>query len=150
MSFGLNQVQIIGRVGADADIRTLNGGGSVANFSVATDESFLDKNAGRRIDAVEWHRVTSFQPGLVKMLEKHCRKGRQVFVQGKLRTRKWQDRDGRDRYTTEILVVPGGRVLFLEKANGGDSGSVSDVPAAAAAVPATAGAAGDPDGDLPF
>ena len=91
--------------------------------------------------------MTSFQLGLVKMLEKHCRKGRQVFVQGKLRTRKWQDRDGGDRYTTEILVVPGGRVLFLDKTNGGDHETAADVPSAASAA---ATDSGDPDGDLPF
>ena len=145
MSFGLNQVQIIGRVGADADIRNLANGGSVANFSVATDESYVDRNTGQRVDAVEWHRVTSFQPGLVKMLDKHCLKGRQVFVQGKLQTRKWQDKDGHDRYTTEVLVVPGGRVLFLEKANG-TAANPADAPTAAADAPA----AGDPDSDIPF
>ncbi len=112
---GLNQVQIIGRVGNNAEIRNLPNGGSVANFSVATDEGYRDKKTGQWVDKVEWHRVTTFQPGLVEVLKTHCVKGRLAYVQGKLQTRKWQHRDGNDRYTTEILIVPGGRVNFLDR-----------------------------------
>ena len=151
MSYGLNQVQLIGRVGADAEIRSLAGGGKVANFSLATDESFRDRNTGQRVERVEWHRCTTFQSGLVEVLAKHCRKGRPAFVQGKLRTRKWKDREGRDRTTTEVLIVPGGRVSFLDRANGSDSAgadpSGADTPPP---VDAPASAEVDPAEALPF
>ena len=146
MSYGLNQVQLIGRVGADAEIRSLSNGGKVANFSLATDESYRDRETGQRVDRVEWHRCTTFQPGLVEVLAKHCRKGRRTFIQGKLQTRKWKDREGRDRTTTEVLIVPGGRVSFLDKANGSEP-SRADAPPP---TDAPAGNAADPGDDLPF
>ena len=149
MSYGLNQVQLIGRVGADAEIRSLGNGGKVANFSLATDESFRSKETGEWVDRVEWHRCTTFQPGLVEVLAKHCRKGRPAFVQGKLQTRKWQDREGRDRTTTEVLLVPGGRVSFLDKANGSDSAgadpSDADPSGADTSPPADAPASAEVD-----
>ncbi len=115
MAFGLNQVQLIGRLGRDAEIRNTMSGGKVANLAVATDESYIDRNSGQKVDKVEWHRVVSFQSGVVDMLEKHGRKGRLVYISGKLQTTKWQDQNGNDRYTTEILIVPGGRVQFMER-----------------------------------
>ena len=87
MAFGLNKVQIIGRLGADVTVNALQSGGRVANMSVATDESFLDRNGGgQRVDRTEWHRVVTFQDGLIEMLERHARKGRLVYVEGKLQT----------------------------------------------------------------
>ena len=114
MAFGLNSAQIIGRLGADATISNLASGGRVANMSVATDESYIDRQSGERVDRTEWHRVVSFQSGLIDMLEKHAKKGRLVYVAGKLQTRKWRkDGEDSDRFSTEILLVPGGRVQFL-------------------------------------
>ena len=119
MSFGLNRAEVIGRLGADVTINHLVSGGRVANLSIATDESYIDKQSGERVDRTEWHRVVTFQPGLVDMLEKHARKGRLVYVAGKLQTRRWKkDDEGSDRFSTEILLVPGGRVQFLDRANG--------------------------------
>lgn len=115
MAFGLNKVELIGRLGADAEIRHLVHGGKVANLRVCTDESYISKQTGERVDAKEWHQVVTFQPGLVSMFENHGRKGRLVFVEGKLQTRKWQDQAGNDRYSTEIMVVPGSQVSFLDK-----------------------------------
>ena len=123
--YGLNQAQIIGRVGNDVEIRNLPNGGKVANFSVATDEGYRDKQTGQWIDRVEWHRVTTFQPGLVEVLQKHCRKGRLAFVQGKMQTRNWQDASGNPRTTTEILIVPGGKVNFLVSAPTPDAASTT-------------------------
>ena len=123
MAFGLNQVQLIGRLGRDVEVRSTMSGGKVANLAIATDESYIDRQSGQKVDKVEWHRVVSFQDGLVDMLQKHGTKGRLVYVSGKLQTTKWKDQDGNDRYTTEILIVPGGRVQFLEK--------MADAPAAA-------------------
>ena len=119
MSFGLNRAEVIGRLGADVTVNHLVSGGRVANLSIATDESYIDKQSGERVDRTEWHRVVTFQPGLVDMLEKHARKGRLVYVAGKLQTRRWKkDDEGSDRFSTEILLVPGGRVQFLDRANG--------------------------------
>ena len=116
MAFGLNSAQIIGRLGADVAISNLSSGGRVANMSVATDESFLDRNSGDRVDRVEWHRVVTFQNGLIDMLEKHAKKGRLVYLAGKLQTRKWRkDGEDSDRYSTEIILVPGSRIQFLER-----------------------------------
>ena len=143
MSFGLNQAQIIGRLGADVAISNLASGGRVANMSVATDESFIDKT-GQRIDRTEWHRCLTFQNGLIDMLEKHAKKGRLVYVAGKLQTRKWRkDGEDRDRYSTEIILVPGSRMQFLERpaaANGGEA----TAPAAAASD------ASEPGSAIPF
>ena len=117
MAYGLNRAQVIGRLGADVTVHHFPTGGRVANLSVATDESYMDKTTGERRDRTEWHKVVTFQEGLIKMFEKHARKGRQVYLEGKLQTRKWHDQDkGVDRFSTEILLVPGGRVQFLDKA----------------------------------
>ena len=120
MAFGLNKVQIIGRLGADVTVNALQSGGRVANLSVATDESYMDRQAGSRVDRTEWHRVVTFQDGLIDMLERHATKGRLVYVEGKLQTRRWQ-KEGEDteRSATEILLVPGSRIQFLERPNGG-------------------------------
>ena len=96
MAFGLNMAQIIGRLGDDVTVNHLASGGRVANMSIATDESYIDRNGtGDRIDKTEWHRVVTFQDGLVDMLEKHAKKGRLVYVAGKLQTRRWR-KDGED------------------------------------------------------
>ena len=115
MAFGMNKVLLIGRLGADAEIRSLSSGAKVANLSVATDEGYYDKNRGERVQRTEWHRVITFQDGLVDVLGRKAVKGRLVQVEGKLQTRKWQDQAGNDRYSTEILVVPNGRIQFLDK-----------------------------------
>ena len=127
MAFGLNMAQIIGRLGADVTINHLTSGGRVANMSIATDESYIDRQTGERKDRTEWHRVVTFQNGLVDMLEKHAKKGRLVYVSGKLQTRNWRkDGEDSDRFSTEILLVPGGRVQFLEKPANGNGAPASD------------------------
>ena len=116
MAFGLNRAEVIGRLGADVSVNHLTSGGKVANLSIATDESYIDKTSGDRVDRTEWHRVVTFQPGLVDMFERHARKGRLVYVAGKLQTRRWKkDGEDSDRFSTEILLVPGRRVQFLDK-----------------------------------
>lgn len=142
--FGLNCAQIIGRLGADATIAHLASGGTVANLSVATDESFIDKNSGERRERTTWHDIVTFQPGLVTMLQKHATKGRMVYIQGRLQTRGWRKPgEESDRFKTEILLAPGGRVQFLEKPD-------NNTPKAEAG-PAPAADAGDPmDDPIPF
>ena len=148
MSFGLNRAEVIGRLGADATVNHLVSGGRVANLSIATDESYIDRNSGDRVDRTEWHRVVTFQPGLVDMLVKNARKGRLIYVAGKLQTRRWR-RDGEDsdRFSTEILLVPGSRIQFLDKANEGNGAPVAAEPAM---VPADGEAAAADIDDLPF
>jgi len=151
MAFGLNQAQIIGRLGADATISNLASGGRVANMSVATDESYIDRQSGERVDRTEWHRVVSFQSGLIDMLEKHAKKGRLIYVAGKLQTRKWRkDGEDSDRFSTEILLVPGGRVQFLDRPAGAN-GNGAQVPNGEATPAAESGSV-DPAGagDIPF
>ena len=135
MAFGMNKVLLIGRLGADAEIRSLSSGAKVANLSVATDEGYYDKNRGERVQRTEWHRVITFQDGLVDVLERKAVKGRLVQVEGKLQTRKWQDQAGNDRYSTEILVVPNGRIQFLDK---DDDFGINREPAPANPAPAPA------------
>ena len=97
MPFGLNRAEVIGRLGADATISNLASGGRVANMSIATDESYIDRQSGERVDRTEWHRAVSFQSGLIDMLEKHAKKGRLVYVAGKLQTSRSGARTARTR-----------------------------------------------------
>ena len=94
MSFGMNRVELIGRLGADVTVNHLMSGGRVANLSIATDESYFSKT-GEKVDRTEWHRVVTFQDGLIDMLERHAKKGRLVHAEGKLQTRRWK-KDGED------------------------------------------------------
>ena len=147
MSFGLNRAEVIGRLGADATINHLASGGRVANISIATDESYIDRQSGERVDRTEWHRTVTFQNGLIDMLEKHAKKGRLVYVAGKLQTRKWRkDGEDSDRFSTEILLVPGGRVQFLDRPAGANGNGAAPADGETAA----AGDAAPADGTIPF
>ena len=144
MAFGLNRVELIGRLGANAEIVTLSNGTKIAKLRVATDESYVSKQSGQRVDAQEWHQVVTFQPGLVSMFEKHARKGRLVFVEGKLQTRRWRkDGEDTDRFSTEIAVIPGSQVSFLDNP---DSPAPTDKGATAAPEPTGL----NDGGDVPF
>jgi len=150
MAFGKNYVELIGRLGRDAEIHELRGGGKVANLSVATDEGYFSKRTGEWVDDVEWHRAVTFQEGLIERLEQHATKGRLVLVEGKLQTRTFTTREGDERSSTEILVVPGHRVQFLDKPNGAN-GNGGAMPRAVAAAVAEGDAGGDLDSDdIPF
>ena len=153
MAFGMNRVELIGRLGADVTVNHLASGGRVANLSIATDESFVSRQSGERVEKTEWHRVVTFQDGLIDMLERHARKGRLVHAEGKLQTRRWKkDGEDSDRFSTEILIVPGHRIQFLDKGPAGNGAK----PAAAGgetAAPDANGAAGmsaQPDDVIPF
>ena len=151
MSFGLNRAEVIGRLGADVTVNSLASGGRVANMSVATDEGYLDRQSGERVDRTEWHRCVTFQDGLIDMLAKHAKKGRLVYVAGKMQTRRWRkDGEDSDRFSTEILLVPGSRIQFLDKANGAN-GNAATASAQPADEPANGSAtSADPDGSIPF
>ena len=103
MARGINKVIIVGNLGQDPETRYMPSGSAVTNFTVATNESWKDKQTGEQKDRTEWHRVAMFNR-LAEVAAEYLRKGSQVYIEGKLRTRKWQDKDGQDRYTTEIIA----------------------------------------------
>ncbi len=126
--YSINSVTIVGNLGSDAEIRTMQNGQQVATLSLATDHSFKDRNTGAWVKRTEWHRVVTFQQGLIAVLEKHAKKGRLTAVQGSLRTRKWTDKDGVERFTTEIVVTPGNQIQFLEKLEDKDAAPGDEQP----------------------
>ena len=104
MSGSVNKVILIGNLGADPEVRRLSSGDPVVNLRVATSESWRDKASGERKEKTEWHAVTIFNDQLAKVAEAYLRKGMKVYVEGQLQTRKWQDQQGQDRYTTEVVL----------------------------------------------
>lgn len=115
----LNQVSLIGNVGADPEIRATQSGNKIANLRIATSETWKDKNTGEKQERTEWHTVSVFGDGLVRVIENYVSKGDTLFVQGSLRTRKWQDRDGNDRYTTEVVLSGPNAILRMLGGKGG-------------------------------
>jgi single stranded DNA-binding protein len=104
MAGSVNKVILVGNLGADPEIRRLNSGEPVVNLSVATSETWRDKNSGERRERTEWHRVVIFNENLAKVAENYLKKGSKVYIEGQLQTRKWQDQNGQDKYTTEIVL----------------------------------------------
>ncbi|WP_341712122.1 single-stranded DNA-binding protein [Erythrobacter sp.] len=104
MAGSLNKVMLIGNLGADPEIRSFQNGGKVANLRIATSETWKDRNTGERQERTEWHTVAIFSEGLVGVVERYLRKGSKVYVEGSLQTRKWQDQNGNDRYSTEVVI----------------------------------------------
>lgn len=103
MARGVNKVILVGNLGQDPEVRYMPNGGAVANITLATADSYKDKNTGQMVDKTEWHRVVFFGK-LAEIVGEYLRKGSQVYVEGKLQTRKWQDQQGQDKYTTEVVV----------------------------------------------
>lgn len=119
MAGSLNKVMLIGNLGADPEVRTFQNGGKVCNLRIATSESWKDKNTGERRDKTEWHSVSIFAEGLVRICEQYLKKGSKVFVEGSLQTRKWQDQSGADRYSTEVVLQGfNGTLTMLDSRNG--------------------------------
>lgn len=116
-SRGINKVILVGNLGADPDVRTMNNGEQVANISIATSEVWNDRNTGEKREKTEWHRCVAYRK-LAEIIGKYCRKGSKLYVEGRLETRKWQDRDGQDRYTTEIIV---NEIQMLDSRGQGDN-----------------------------
>lgn len=112
MGRGVNRVILVGHLGKDPEVRYQPSGGAVANLTVATSEQWRDKSTGENKEAVEWHRVVIFGK-LAEVAGEYLRKGSQVYIEGHLRTRKWQDNSGQDRYTTEVVVNVGGTMQML-------------------------------------
>jgi single-strand DNA-binding protein len=115
MSGYLNRVQLIGNLGQDPEVRSTTAGKKIVTLSIATSESWNDAQSGERRERTEWHRVVIFNEGLAKIAEKYLVKGAKVLIEGKLATNKWTDKDGNDRYTTEVQVQPyNGTLTFLD------------------------------------
>jgi len=117
---GVNKVILVGNLGQDPDVRYTPDGKAITNISIATSESWTDKNTGQKQEKTEWHRVVFFE-GLAKIAGEYLRKGSKVYIEGKLQTRKWQDQNGQDRWTTEIVVGFGGNMQMLDSRTGGDT-----------------------------
>lgn len=144
MARGVNKVILVGNVGKQPELRHLGNGDAVVNFSMATTESWKDKQSGEKVEKTEWHRLTAFQ-GLAEVVGKWVQKGSQIYVEGKLQTRKWQNKDGVDMYTTEIKVSD--FQMLGAKPEGQQS-----APAQQAATPKPPAVSAEPDfdDDIPF
>lgn len=117
----VNKVILVGNLGKDPEIRTMQSGDRVANFSVATSESWKDKTSGERKEKTEWHKVVIFNQGIVKLAESYLKKGAKVYIEGQLETRKWTDQNGSEKYSTEIVLKPfRGELTMLDSSKSGN------------------------------
>jgi single-strand DNA-binding protein len=120
MAGSVNKVILVGNLGADPEVKSFQNGGKVCNIRIATSESWKDKNTGERQERTEWHNVAIFGDGLAGVAERFLKKGSKVYVEGQIRTRKWQDQSGADRYTTEVVLQgPGAVMTMLDGPQGG-------------------------------
>jgi single-strand DNA-binding protein len=161
MAGSVNKVILVGNLGKDPEIRRTNDGRPIANLSVATSETWRDKSTGERKEKTEWHRVVIFSEGLCKIAEQYLKKGSKVYLEGQLQTRKYTDKDGNEKYSTEVVLQGFNSALtMLDTRSGGGGGgyeSSDDFGAQSAAParkPAMAGASGggrgDMDDEIPF
>lgn len=149
MAGSLNKVSLIGNVGRDPEIRSTGNGARIANLSIATSETWRDKASGEKKEKTEWHRITIFNEKLVEVVERYIKKGAKLYIEGALQTRKWTDKDGSDRYTTEVVLQNfRGELVML---GGGEQGGDDEATAPRAA---TSGGARKPpaelDDEIPF
>jgi single-strand DNA-binding protein len=165
MAGSVNKVILVGNLGKDPEIRRTQDGRPIANLSVATSESWRDKATGERKEKTEWHRVVIFNEGLCKIAEQYLKKGAKVCLEGQLQTRKWQDKDGNDKYSTEVVLQGFNSALTMLDGRGGGGGSSdfgsdegndfgSSGGGSRSRQPAMAGAGGgrrnDMDDEIPF
>lgn len=153
MARGVNKVILIGNLGQDPEVKYMPNGNAVANITVATSESWKDKNTGEQVDKTEWHRVVFFRR-LAEIAGEYLKKGSKVYIEGKLQTRKWQDKNGKDNWTTEIIA---NEMQMLDSRGGGSSdfnqnqGAPSQsAPQSAPSQAAPAPVNNDFDDDIPF
>lgn len=123
MAGSVNKVILVGNVGKDPETRSFSNGGKVCNFSLATSENWRDKQSGERRESTQWHNIAIFNENLIKVVENYVQKGSKLYLEGQLQTRKWQDRDGNDRWTTEVVLQRfRGELVMLDGRNGGGGG----------------------------
>ena len=132
MAGSLNKVTLIGNLGKDPEIRKTQDGRPIASISIATTESWKDKNTGEKREKTEWHNIVVFNEGLSRVVETYLKKGSKIYIEGQLQTRKWQDKEGNDRYTTEIVLQNySGEMIMLDGRNqssgSGDYGNNNQV-----------------------
>jgi len=153
MAGSVNKVILVGNLGKDPEVRRLQSGDPVVNLSLATSESWRDKASGERKEKTEWHRVVIFNKNLAEVAEKYLRKGAKVYVEGSLQTRKWTDKDGQEKYSTEIVLQNfRGELTMLDTKGGGDGGerAMSSSRSGGGDAPANFDRGGDMDDEIPF
>jgi len=123
MAGSVNKVILVGNLGADPEVKSFQNGGRICNLRIATSENWKDKATGERKERTEWHSIVINGDGLIGVAERYLRKGSKVYIEGQLRTRKWQDQSGNDRYTTEINVGMNGVLTMLDGAPGSGGGA---------------------------
>ncbi|ARO30179.1 single-stranded DNA-binding protein Ssb [Rhizobium sp. NXC14] len=168
MAGSVNKVILVGNVGADPEIRRTQDGRPIANLRIATSETWRDRNSGERREKTEWHTVVVFNEGLCKVVEQYVKKGAKLYVEGQLQTRKWQDQQGQDRYSTEVVLQGFNSTLTMLDGRGDGGGASSgfggrgssnndygdDYGAPSSSSPSRGGGGGnfsrDLDDDIPF
>ncbi|HYD17375.1 MAG TPA: single-stranded DNA-binding protein [Patescibacteria group bacterium] len=158
MAGSVNKVILVGNLGKDPEIRSFANGGRVASFSIATSESWKDKASGEKKERTEWHRISVLNDNLVGIVEKYIKKGAKVYIEGQLETRKWTDKDGQEKYTTEVVLRPfRGEITMLDSKgggssfeSGGDYGMDHSQSASSSGSYAASGKADKMDDEIPF
>ena len=149
MAGSLNKVLLIGRLGADPEIKEMVNGKSVARLSLATSQSWKDKNTGEKKEKTEWHRIVVFNEGLVNVVKKYLKKGAQIYVEGQISTRKWKDeKSGQDKYSTEVVIQ--GYNSSLTMLGGGNSSSLSNQDSTQSIENTSQASQNDLDDEIPF
>ncbi|VAV89580.1 Single-stranded DNA-binding protein [hydrothermal vent metagenome] len=153
MAGSVNKVILIGNLGADPEVRKFQNGGSVCNLRIATSENWKDKNTGERREKTEWHSVAIFSEGLTRIAEQYLRKGSKIYIEGQLETRKWQDKNGNDRYSTEVVLRNfNSSMVMLDGRSSGGGGGGNDRAAGGMSEPSSSsgGQSYEMDDDIPF
>jgi single-strand DNA-binding protein len=149
MAGSVNKVILVGNLGRDPEVRRMTSGEPVVNLSVATSESWRDKASGERKERTEWHRVVIFNENLAKVAEQYLRKGSKVYLEGQLSTRKWTDKDGAEKYSTEVVLNRFRGELVMLDARGGEGGGAVARSGGSSEAPASFDR-GDMDDEIPF
>jgi len=152
MAGSVNKVILVGNLGKDPEVRRMTSGEPVVNLSVATSESWRDKASGERKERTEWHRVVIFNENLAKVAEQYLRKGSKVYLEGQLSTRKWTDKDGQEKYSTEVVLnrFRGELVMLDGRGEGGGGGGGGMGRGGSSEAPANFDRGGDMDDEIPF
>ena len=164
MAGSVNKVILVGNLGRDPEVKSMQDGRSMVNMSIATSDTWRDRQTGERKERTEWHRVVIFNEKLAEVAQKYVRKGSKIYVEGQLSTRKWTDQSGQERYTTEVVIPRfGGALTMLDGRSGGAEGGAAaggmegDMAGAGASAPsgggrpaAARGKGGELDDDIPF
>ncbi|MDD3030001.1 MAG: single-stranded DNA-binding protein [Alphaproteobacteria bacterium] len=149
MAGSVNKVILVGNLGRDPEIRSFQNGGRVASFSLATSETWKDRTSGERREKTEWHRVSVLNDKLVDVVERYVKKGSKLYVEGQLETRKYTDKDGQERYTTEVVLRPYRGELTMLDGRSGAAGPALDEPSGSS-DPVGGGLSSDIDDSIPF